>query len=98
MGSASARGDRWTFLEAADFTTPACGTDILETVVANKEYAKFAVDPMGPALRRRDGVLKVLLAGHRDGQVRARQRLRDRPRRAPLPQRRLPVYRDRPLV
>jgi len=47
MGSASARGDRWTFLEAADFTTPECGTDILETVVANKEYAKFAVDPDG---------------------------------------------------
>jgi len=47
MGSASARGDGWTFLEAADFTAPACGTDIAETFVANKEYAKFAVDADG---------------------------------------------------
>jgi hypothetical protein len=47
MGSASARGDGWTFLEASNFTVQACGTRIRETVVANKEYAKFALDPAG---------------------------------------------------
>ena len=44
--AASARGDGWEFLPASDFTTSACGTQILESVVANGEYAKFAVDPL----------------------------------------------------
>jgi hypothetical protein len=47
VGSASARGDGWTFLEASNFTVPSCGTRIRETVVANKEYAKFALDAAG---------------------------------------------------
>jgi hypothetical protein len=50
---ASARGGGWTFLESPDFTTPACGTQIRETVVKNGEYAKFAVDA--------DGVLHFIL-------------------------------------
>jgi hypothetical protein len=47
MAAASARGDGWTFLEASNFTVQACGTRIRETVVANKEYAKFALDAEG---------------------------------------------------
>jgi hypothetical protein len=50
---ASARGDGWTFLESSDFTAPACGTEIRETVAANKEYAKFVLDA--------DGVLHFVL-------------------------------------
>ena len=46
MGSASARGDRWTFLEAADFTTPECGTDILETVVDRGQQRELAEPTM----------------------------------------------------
>lgn len=44
---ASARGDGWTFLDQGDFTAVACGTEISETIVANKEFAKFAVDDQG---------------------------------------------------
>ena len=47
MGSASARGDGWTFLKASNFTVPSCGTRMRQTVVANKEYAKFALDTAG---------------------------------------------------
>jgi hypothetical protein len=50
---ASARGDGWEFLDQSDFTTTACGTEILESIVANGEYAKFAVDA--------DGVLHFVL-------------------------------------
>lgn len=53
IAPASARGDKWTFLEASDFTSPACGSRIRETVVANREYAKFVVDA--------DGVLHFLV-------------------------------------
>jgi hypothetical protein len=48
-----ARGDGWEFLEQSDFTTTACGTEILESIVTNGEYAKFAVDA--------DGVLHFIL-------------------------------------
>jgi hypothetical protein len=51
--AAFARGDGWEFLDQSDFTTPACGTEINEAIVANKEYAKFAVDA--------DGVLHFVL-------------------------------------
>jgi hypothetical protein len=47
ISPASARGDGWTFLESSDFTAPACGTRIRETVVANREFAKFAEDADG---------------------------------------------------
>ena len=50
---ASARGDGWEFLPSGEITTPACGTVIQETIAANKEYAKFAVDG--------DGVLHFVL-------------------------------------
>ena len=51
--AASARGDGWEFLDQSDLTTTACGTEILESIVANGEFAKFAVDA--------DGVLHFVL-------------------------------------
>jgi hypothetical protein len=51
--TAFARGDGWEFLDQPDFTTTACGTEIHEAVVANGEFAKFAVDA--------DGVLHFVL-------------------------------------
>jgi hypothetical protein len=51
--AASARGDGWEFLDQSDFTTTACGTEILQSIVANREYATFAVDA--------DGVLHFVL-------------------------------------
>jgi hypothetical protein len=45
--TALARGDSWTFLSQGDFTAPACGTQIHEGIVANKEFAKLVEDPDG---------------------------------------------------
>ena len=45
--SASARGDGWVFLEQSDFFGSACGTTVVAEVVANKEFAKFALDEDG---------------------------------------------------
>jgi len=53
VSAASARGDGWEFLPAGDFSVAACGTQVQETVTANKEFAKFAVDP--------DGTLRFVL-------------------------------------
>jgi hypothetical protein len=50
---ASARGDGWEFLDQPDITVTACGTEILWSVAANGEYAKFALDA--------DGVLHFVL-------------------------------------
>jgi hypothetical protein len=53
VSTAIARGDGWEFLSSDDVTVTACGTQIHETVTANKEFAKFAVDP--------DGTLRFVL-------------------------------------